>query len=113
MEMGGPSIVGILALIVGAAAPWWVVVIVGFIAGGTTRFLPGNDGFWLGGVLGFFVGIGSFTVWVLLLDAYYWDRGGHLSSFFVPWIGTIVLGSVSVSLICLGLNHRAKRKQKA
>ena len=113
MEMGGPSLAGLVLLIVGAAAPWWVVVIVGFITGGTTRFLPGNDGFWLGGVLGLFVGIGSFTVWLVLLDVFYWDRGGGWGSLFVPWFGTIALGSASVSLICWGLNHHAKRKQKA
>ena len=45
----GSSITELVVFLIGAAAPIWVTLIVGCIAGGLTRFLPGSGGFWLGG----------------------------------------------------------------
>ena len=106
------TIFEIVLLLVGAVAPIWVTTIVGCIAGGLTRFLPGSGGFWLGAGIGLFAGLGSFVMMILIVRAYYWGSGGW-GNIFVPWLAAIAFGSVSVSLIWWWLNHEGKRKQKA
>ena len=108
----GSSVTDLVVFLIGAAAPIWVTLIVGCIAGGLTRFLPGSGGFWLGAGIGLFAGLGSFVMMILIVRAYYWGSGGW-GSIYVPWIAALALGSVSTSLICWWLNHEGKRKQKA
>ena len=75
------TIFEIVLLLVGAVAPIWATTIVGCIAGGLTRFLPGSGGFWLGAGIGLFAGLGSFVMMVLVVQLYYpgFPRSNQLS----------------------------------